>query len=513
MDRWEATRFPASAGFRSLFAVCIALCSVALAETSPPAPVPTQRLNLSTVGYLELSAMTRRSGQANLSLNFLDTDHVLFTFNQKKLFRRLPDCPPTHDDRLIHAAVLEVSTGKVLTETDWYLHDARRYLWPLGSGRVLLRKLNSLYSVGTDLQEKLLLTLPKDLLWVSVTPDGKQIIVETADDLPTTESKLKPTRVRIEFRNTSSLAVQRVIRSQKPANLEATSSGFASVIAGFSGKVWLVRFGPGEQDRANVARVRTRRAPDVLYLSNNTLLIGRDSTLTPGYGVSAFTTTGNRLWRQHWSAHRYFPDLARSEDGSRFAISTLSVTDVPTPDASSDQPDQEGVEQRIQVLDTASGEPVLSVAATPVVLNGQNFSLSSDGRRLALLRGATIELYDLPQMSPEEEAKYTAVRADVPGLYVPPAETSQADAAAKTEGAKTEFKDGTVFTAADHDAEPASKEPTASASPGPEEATPAAAGQTPVTAAPLTDLQVPMAENRPRADDPGVTFRSRAQVV
>jgi hypothetical protein len=67
----------------------------------------------------------------------------------------------------------------------------------------------------------------------------------------------------------------------------------------------------------------------------------------------------------------------------------LSVTDVPTPDASSDEPDQEGVEQRIQVLDTASGEPVLSVAATPVVLNGQNFSLSSDGRRLALLRGAT----------------------------------------------------------------------------------------------------------------------------
>jgi hypothetical protein len=107
---------------------------------------------------------------------------------KKKLFRRLPDCPPTHDDRLIHAAVLEVSTGKVLTETDWYLHDARRYLWPLGSGRVLLRKLNSFYSVGTDLQEKLLLTLPKDLLWVSVTPDGKQIIVETTDDLPTTDS-------------------------------------------------------------------------------------------------------------------------------------------------------------------------------------------------------------------------------------------------------------------------------------------------------------------------------------
>src|SRR5260370_39736146 len=93
MGRWEATRFTASAGFRSLFAVCIALCSVALADTSPPAPVPTQRLNLSTVGYLELSALARRSGQANLSLNFLDTDHVLLTLSQQILFKRLPGLP------------------------------------------------------------------------------------------------------------------------------------------------------------------------------------------------------------------------------------------------------------------------------------------------------------------------------------------------------------------------------------------------------------------------------------
>ena len=62
---------------------------------------------------------------------------------------------------------LEVSTGQVLKETDWFLHDARRYLWRLGSGKVLLRKLNSLYAVGADLHEKLLLTLPQDLLWVS----------------------------------------------------------------------------------------------------------------------------------------------------------------------------------------------------------------------------------------------------------------------------------------------------------------------------------------------------------
>ena len=418
----------------TIFCFSLAL-AIAQATPQPEAPVPTKRLDLTSVGFEDFSAMARRSGAANLSVSFLDNDHVLFTFNPKKLFHRLPDCPPTHQDRLVHAAVFEVSTGKVLKQMDWYLHDAHRYLWPLGSGKMLLRRLNSLYEVDADLHEKLLLTSPKDVLWMSVTPDSKQIILETADDSPTPGAKTKSaqkTRVRIEFLDANSLAVERVIKSEKPVNLEATSSGFASVTPGISGKVWLIRFGPSTQQRANIARVRSRRAPDVLYLSSNTLLIGRDSTSASGYSVSAFTVTGNRLWRQHWQTHRYSAAIVPSEDGSRFAISTLKLIYVPgsAPDTENDEPDlkPEGLEQRIQVLDTASGDAVLSVIASPVVLGGQNFALSPDGGRLVVLRGTALEFYDLPPMSPDQQGKYAAVKADVPGLYVPLPETPKAEA-------------------------------------------------------------------------------------
>jgi hypothetical protein len=258
-------------------------------EPDAAAPPAKNQFDLSKIGYQQLSAMTRRSGASNLSIDFVDRDHILFTFNQKKLFARHADCPPTHDDRLIHAAILEIPSGKLLKQTDWYLHDSRRYLWTLGSGKVLLRKLNSLYAVDAALHETLLWTSPKDLLWVSVTPDGKQIITETADAV-STPSKGKQSsklRVQIAFRDADSLAVQRMIRSEKPATMEAVSAGFASVIPGATGRVWLVRFGPDEKQRANIARVRTRRAPDVLYLSGNTMLIGRDSSSKPGYSVSA----------------------------------------------------------------------------------------------------------------------------------------------------------------------------------------------------------------------------------
>lgn len=38
--------------------------------------------------------MARLTDEIGASLNFVDGDHVLVTFNPKKLFTRLSDCPP-----------------------------------------------------------------------------------------------------------------------------------------------------------------------------------------------------------------------------------------------------------------------------------------------------------------------------------------------------------------------------------------------------------------------------------
>ena len=53
---------------------------------------------------------------------------MLLTFDPKKLMHRLPTCSSDHQDRLMHAAILEIPSGKLVKEADWYLHDRRRYL-------------------------------------------------------------------------------------------------------------------------------------------------------------------------------------------------------------------------------------------------------------------------------------------------------------------------------------------------------------------------------------------------
>lgn len=136
------------------------------AQTAPktPDPIPSASIDLSAIGYRVPSRLDRLTeDETAVSLDFVDADHVLLTFNRKKLWQRLPACPPEHDDRLMHAVILELPSGKVLGEKDWYLHDRRRYLWPLGPGKFLLRKLNDLYEVDSSLREKLLLSSPRIL--------------------------------------------------------------------------------------------------------------------------------------------------------------------------------------------------------------------------------------------------------------------------------------------------------------------------------------------------------------
>jgi hypothetical protein len=80
---------------------------------------PSARIDLAGAGYHEPSRMERTAEeQRNVSLDFVDRDHVLLTFNRKQMFKRLPECTPDHEDRLVHAVILEIPGGKVVTEAD-----------------------------------------------------------------------------------------------------------------------------------------------------------------------------------------------------------------------------------------------------------------------------------------------------------------------------------------------------------------------------------------------------------
>ena len=476
--------------------VLICACAViAMADQPASSPAgdaaPSRQIDLTKLGYQGLSAEGRMMTTSNVTINYVDDRHLLLTFNPKKLFQRDPACPPTHQDRIIQAQVVEIGTGTVVHQASWYVHDERRYLWPLGDGRFLLRRLNSLYEVDSDLHEKLLLESPKQLLFTSVTPDGKQIIVETAVDDSAKAAKSGKAKVKIEFLEAKSLAVQRTIRLSQIMPLDATSLGFADAV--HSGKIWLIRFGSGSKDRSYITRVRSQCIPDLKFPTNNTMFVGRCSAEGSDYSVSIFTLTGHFLWREKWNQHRYEPVIDRSEDGSRVVISTLMGT---APDGTPVPEDQEWpqVQQSFRVMDAATGTPVLTTKAAAAILKGQNFALSPDGRQFAVLDGPSLEMFDLPQMSTDERAKYVALQADAPTLAAPAAHGS----------AEAANDEGEVFDAAAQSDSDEPPKPPLIAAPGAAVPATDVAGATASAAA----AQVPAAQNgtpdaNPTAGDVG----------
>jgi VWFA-related protein len=399
---------------------------LAFPQASPSSAVdstPVRQIDLAKLGYQGLSSESRLMTTANVTVNFLDDNHLLLTFNPKKLFQRDPACPPSHKDRSIQAEVIELASGRVVRQASWYLHDEHRYLWPLGDGHFLLRKLNSLYQVDQELHEKLLLESPKPLLWTGVTPDGRQIMVETAVDDSGKVRNAAKAKVKIDFLDVKSLAVQRTIQVSQVLPLEATSLGFGDAVRGMSGKIWLVRFGSGFKDRSYITRVKSRCVPDLLFPTNNTMFVGRCSAEGSDYSVSIFTLTGHFLWREKWSQHRYEPAIERSEDGSRVAISTL-VGAADDGALLKEEEEWPQVQQSFRVVDAASGTPVLSTKAGSAILKGQNFALSPTGNQFAVLDGSILRVFDLPGMSTEERVKYVALQADAPTLATPAARSS-----------------------------------------------------------------------------------------
>ncbi len=65
--------------------------------------------------------------------------------------------------------------------------------------------------------------------------------------------------------------------------------------------------------------------------------------------------------------------------------------------------DEDVREQVVQVFDSATGALLMATNASPILTAGQNFALSEDGERLAVLHDGAIEIYNVPSPAPAQK--------------------------------------------------------------------------------------------------------------
>jgi hypothetical protein len=376
-------------------------------DKQPQPPEPEERILVGPLGYRPPGSLYMLSGKAFTSLDFIDAHHLLFTFRQPRLMRREENPGRFDNDQVIQALTLDVPGGTVQASAEWRMHDRSRYLWPLGGGRFLVRQRNTFSLTDASLKLHPYIDVATSVLQTEVSPDGRILVVEHQYERHTPEehSKLEaqarqygeppPSEdTQITVLNVSSREVLAALKTENPIHVPITSTGYVGVAKDKGEDQFLIRFTPFEGQSQVLGRVASTCTPHEEFLSPEALMIESCGPKSPDVYLDAWTTGGKKLWNGQREGHLVWPTFAYSRTGGRFAVSLLHVNHFT--DLLDSINDEDVREQVVQVFDSATGALLMATTASPILTAGQNFALSEDGERLAILREGAIEIYKVP---------------------------------------------------------------------------------------------------------------------
>ena len=157
---------------------------------------------------------------------------------------------------------------------------------------------------------------------------------------------------------------------------------------------------------------------DLNYFTGGTKMLGRvDSSCEPeddflseqellvtGCGpageskLAAMTTGGRTLWISEAPSTEVWPRLTVAASGLRLAWATLDTDRALNSYAPMDSEDVK--EQSVTVFDAATGDIALVSPLNPIFDAGGNVAISPNGRRVALINGEAIQVFELPSPPP-----------------------------------------------------------------------------------------------------------------
>ena len=395
-------------------ALTVASSAMARPKKAPSSePRPALRIPIAPLGFTAPAAIYQPYRIPQASLGFLDAKHLLFTFHVARLMRRVPNDPASDLDQTIHAVVLALPSGKVLTQTDWRLHDRARYVWILGDGTFLLRKRDNFFLGDTSLSLTPYLSPIGTFMFGELSPDAHMFEAEYVSEVsnntlgaPAPAPSLLGDGVQFPkavqkytmlIINTRDLSSKRVNDLPNPIALPLVTGGYITPEQG-KGREWALMLNPWTGPARTIAKVESTCRPEIEPLSADVFLTLDCLPYTTDHVVTVFNLSGKELWNQRWQSRFVWGTLAFSQTGDRFAYGSLEVShELGTLD-----PVEEDsiLGQPIGVFQVQSGKADLVLDASPFMTAGENFALSPSGDRFAIIRNGAIEIYDLPPVDP-----------------------------------------------------------------------------------------------------------------
>ena len=392
---------------------------ITAATPSKPAPAshevagPSARISVEPLGFVPPGRFFMPYRIPAATLDFLDGNHLLFTFHVARLMHREPDEPKDDQDQTVRALVLSVPDGKIESEGTWRLHDRERYLWMLTDGHFLMRQRNTLYQGDKTLTLSVYLHPEGTLASVQLSPDASTLLVEyakpAADDDENGRPSNAPTlgddaphlpehsqQYSLMVIDTHGKVASRAGHLSRAVVLPLVEGGYLGLRQG-KGKQWDVVMNPFHGDEHTITSIASTCQPTVQPLSQQTFLTRACQPFSADFLIDAFDLSGRKLWEQTWQSRFTWGTYAYSASGNRFAYGSVELDHSL---AALDPVDESSIlGQPVGVFSIESGKLDTVLDATPILTAGENFALSPNGDKLAILREGAIEIYNLPPVT------------------------------------------------------------------------------------------------------------------
>ncbi len=413
-------------------------------------PAEPKRIPLAPLGYENVSKRFLAEGSSLLTVHFVDDTHVLVTFAVHRLMPRLPSDPPEHQDHLIEALLVDTRTSSAVAHTEWRVHDHGQYLWALGRGVFLLRSGEHLSAFapvanlgrGEPFLTRSLITTDRTIEAVVLSHDHGLLTLETRDHAAgeqkatTAEPAEHPVQLnflRVHLPAGGGDAVRLVpagtARARTGVILPNDSIGYVSALDQGGGR-WAFDFHEYTGKTHELALFDSSCPPHTTLVSPSEFVALACHGGTDRQLLAAFNLAGDEMWQQQFYRTYAFPHFDYAEGAGRFALSRM-MTNISTA-AASLGPEQIDA-QTITVYQIDSGKQLLTVDITPVARAGDNFALSDDGLRLAVLRDGVLEIYTLPELGGKDREAVKRAIAMAPPAYDGPVRMTSVATSASAE--------------------------------------------------------------------------------
>jgi len=213
-----------------------------------------------------------------------------------------------------------------------------------------------------------------------------------------------------------------VLRARTALALPLTTAGFLDVLEGGPNR-WLFNFDTHAGKVSELAEFDTTCYPRTTFVSHSEFIAFGCRGSADKQDFAGFNLHGDAMWQQNFYDSQLSPTFAFAPVAGRFAMGR-TIVNAPL-DSLSPLSSGAASAQEVRVYQMYSGKQLFRAQCTPIVRAGQNFALSPDGLRLAVVRETMVQ-----HKATKDEEAYTA-RDTAVEVYALPALSDKDKAAVK----------------------------------------------------------------------------------